>query len=200
MGSRRQRANILAATSPDDSFSVFLPGASRSNVTEPWHGWCRHIDAGKFQIPGLEQRRQAIILCLSGVVRCGGRISWSSMEPAVTVSLGARACHRGAPIWLENLTLPMPPSALAPGRGFYFTMKKRKPRPWVEAQGLFLDGQKREMGTGAPLTSPGNWLRWLIRSLPVSILCEVRHGALPVHSLWFASTIGRSDLTNGRTP
>jgi hypothetical protein len=52
----------------------------------------------------------------------------------------------------------------------------------------------------APLTSPGSWLRWLIRSLPVSILCEVRHGALPVHSLWFASTIGRSDPTNGRTP
>jgi len=84
------------------------------------------------------------------------------MEPAVTISLGARACRRGAPIWLETLTLPMPPSALAPGRGFYFTMKKRKPRPWVEARGFFgrakaRDGDRRSFDKSrelAPMVDP----------------------------------------------
>ena len=92
------------------------------------------------------------------------------------------------------------PVRASPRTGVLFCNEKAKAQALGRGAGLSLDGQKREMGTGAPLTSPGNWLRWLIRSLPVSILCEVRHGALPVHSLWFASTIGRSDLTNGRTP
>ena len=75
------------------------------------------------------------------------------MEPAVTVSFGARACHRGAPIWLETLTLPMPPVRASPRTGVLFCNEKAK-APTLGGGAFFGWAEARDV-PGAPLISLG---------------------------------------------